>query len=84
MKTLYLGDFNATPDNQNLQLFVDLFNAEHLIKKLICLKGSPSWIDLIMANRKAYFKEICVLETRMSDFYKSRATSLKVTSATKR
>ena len=83
MKTLYLGDFNATPDNQNLQLFVYLFDAEHLIKKLICLKGSPSWIDLIMANRKAYFKKICVLETRMSDFYKSRTTSLKVTSATK-
>ena len=33
MKTLYLGDFNMTPDNQNLQLFVDLFNVEHLIKK---------------------------------------------------
>ena len=75
--------FQYDSRNQNLQLFVDSFNAEHLIKKLICFKGSPSWIGFIMANRKAYFKKICVLETRMSDFYKSRTTSLKVTSATK-
>ena len=60
-----------------MQLFANTFNLEHLIKKPTCFKGSPSCIDLIITNRKAYFKKACILETRISDFYKLTSVSLK-------
>ena len=44
-----------TPEIKNLELFAHSFNAEHLIKKPTCFKGSPSLIDLIITDRKAYF-----------------------------
>ena len=60
-----------------MQLFADSFNLEHLIKKPTCFKGSASCIDLIITNRKAYFKKTCILETGISDFHKLTAVSLK-------
>ena len=66
-----------TPEDKNLQLFADSFNLEYLIKKLTCFKGYPSCIDLIIANKKSYFKKTCVLETGISDFHKLTAVSLK-------
>ena len=74
---ILLGDFNMTPEDKNLQLFADPFNLEHLIKKPTCFKGSPPCIDLIITNRKAYFKKACILETRRSDFHKLTVVSLK-------
>ena len=53
------------------------FNLEHLMKKPTCLKGSPSCTDLIITNRKAYFKKTCILETGISDFHKLTVASLK-------
>ena len=70
-------NFSITPEDKNLQLFADSFNLEHLIKKPTCFKGPPSCIDLIITNRKAYFKKGCVLETGISDFHKLTAVSLK-------
>ena len=66
-----------TPEDKNLQLFGNRFHLEHLIKKSICFKGSPSFIDLIITNRKAYFKKAYIIETGISDFYKLTAVSLK-------
>ena len=68
-----------TPEDKNLQLFADSFNLEHLIKKPTCFKGSPSChlTDIIITNRKAYFKKACILETGKSDFHKLTAVSLK-------
>ena len=74
---ILLGDFNMTPQDKNLQLFADSFNLEHLIKKPNCFKGSPSCIDLIITNRKAYLKKACILETGISNFHKLTAVSLK-------
>ena len=42
-----------------------------------CFKGSPSCIDLIITNRKSYFKNTCVTVTGISDFHKLTAVSLK-------
>ena len=64
---------------QNLQIFTDSFNLEHLIKKPTCFKRSPSCIGLIITNRKAYLKNICTLEiveSRILDF-KLKAVVLK-------
>ena len=72
-----LGDFNMTPEDRNLQVFADSFNLEHLIKKSTCFKGSPSCMDVIITNRKAYFKKACILETGISDFHKLTAVSFK-------
>ena len=46
-----------TPEDKNLLLFAHSFNLEQMIKKPTCFKGSPSCIDLIITNRKAYLKE---------------------------
>ena len=62
---------------KNLHLFADSLNLEHLIKKPTCFKGPPSCIDLIITNRKAYFKKVCILETGISNFHKLTAVSLK-------
>ena len=54
-----LRDFNMTPEDKNLQHFIDTFSLEHLINDPTCLKGRPSCIDLIITNKKSYFKNTC-------------------------
>ena len=48
------------PEDKNLQHFADNFTLEHLINEPTCFKGIPSYIDLIITNRKSYFKNTCV------------------------
>ena len=72
-----LGDFNMTPEDKNLQNFTDTFSLENLINEPTCFKGNPRCIDLILTNRKWYFKNTCVTETGISDFHKLTAVSLK-------
>ena len=72
-----LGDFNMTSEDKNLEHFPDTFSLEHLISEPTCFKRSPSCIDLIMTNRKSYFKNTCVTVTGISDFHKLTAVSLK-------
>ena len=72
------GVFNMTPDDKDLQHFIDTFSIEHLINEPTCFKGSPSWIDLIFTNRESYCKNTCVtIVTGISDFHKLVAVSLK-------
>ena len=73
----FLGDFNLTPEDKNLQHFADTFSLPHLINKPTYFKGSPNCIDLIITNRKSYFKNTCVVVTGISDFHKLTAVSLK-------
>ena len=72
-----LRDFNVTPEDKNLQHFTDTFSLEHLINEPTCFKVSRSCIDLIITNRKSYFKNTCVAVTGISDFHKLAAVSLK-------
>ena len=72
-----LGDFNITPEDKNFQHFTDTFSLEHLINEPTCSKGSPSCIDLIITNRKSYFKNTSVTITGISDFHKHTAVILK-------
>ena len=71
-----LGDFNINPEDKNLH-FVNTFSLEHLINEPTCFKGSLSCIDLIITNRKSYFKNTCVTVTGISNFGKLMALSLK-------
>ena len=61
-----------TPEDKNLQHFTNTFSLEHLINETTCFKGSPSCIDLIITNRKSYFKKTCVTVTGISDFINLR------------
>ena len=72
-----LGDFDMTPEDKNLQNFTDTFSLDNLINEPTCFKGNPNCIDLILTNRKCYFKNTCVTETGVSDFHKLTAVSLK-------
>ena len=73
----FLGDFNMTPEDKNLQNFTDTFSLDNLINEPTCFKVNPHCIDLILTNRKCYFKSTCVTETGVSDFHKLTAVSLK-------
>ena len=66
-----------TSEDKNLQHVTDTFSLKHLINEPTCFKGSPSCIDLIITNRKSYFKNTCVTVTGISDFHKLTAFSLK-------
>ena len=65
------------PEDKNLQHFTDTFSLEHLIREPTCFKRSPSCIDLIITNRKSFFKNTSVTLTGISDFHKLTAISLK-------
>ena len=66
-----------TTEDKNLQHFIDTFSLERLVNEPTCFKGSPSCIDLIITNRKSYFKNTCITVTGISDFHKLTAVSLK-------
>ena len=66
-----------TTEDKNLQHFIDTFSLERLINEPTCFKGSPNCIDLIITNRKSYFKNTSVTITGISDFHKHTAVILK-------
>ena len=56
-KTVLIGDFNLTIDNKSLENFMTTFDLECLIKKPTCFQSSnPTCIDLILTNKKEFFK----------------------------
>ena len=56
-KTVLIGDFNLTIDNKTLENFMTTFDLECLIKKPTCFQSSnPTCIDLILTNKKEFFK----------------------------
>ena len=67
-----------TTENKNLEVFVNLFDLENLIKKPTCFQSkNPSCIDLILTNKKDLFKNYNVLEVEISDHYSFIITALK-------
>ena len=48
-----------------------------MINEPTCFKGSSRCVDLIITNRKRYFKNTCVTVTGISVFHKLTAVSLK-------
>ena len=58
-----------TLENTDQQHYTDSFNLENLIHEVACFKGLPSCIDVIITNRKPYFKNTYVTATGMSGFH---------------
>ena len=56
---MLIGDFNMTTENKNLEVFMNWFGLECLIKKLTCFQSkNSSCIDLILTNKKDLFKNV--------------------------
>ena len=76
---IVLGDFNTDPSNTQLSAFLEHYNYYNLIKNNTCFKGDGSYIDLILANRKYYFKNTSSFETGISDHHHLIYSMLKTT-----
>ena len=72
------GDFNMTIENKNLEVFMNSFGLECLIKKPTCFQSkNPNCIDLILANIKDLFKNSNGSEVGISDHHSLIITALK-------
>ena len=74
-KTILIGDFNLTVENNNLENFMNTFNLECLIKKQTCFQSSnPRCIDLILTNKKELFKNSDVFQVWITDHHSYNKT----------
>ena len=77
-KTVLIGDFNLTIDNKSLENFMTTFDLECLIKKPTCFQSSnPTCIDLILTNKKEFFKNTDFIEVGISDHHSLIVIALK-------
>ena len=75
---MLIGDFNMAIENKNLEVLMNSFGLECLIKKPTCLQSkNPSYIDLILTNKEDLFKNSNVLEVGISDHHSLIITALK-------
>ena len=75
---ILLGDFNFTIQNTNLDLFMNAFNLESLIKTPTSFKiNNRPCIDLTIGNRKELFKKSYTVEVGISDHPHLVTTILK-------
>ena len=77
-----LGDLNIDmkPGCENAQTsFCNIYNLKNLIDKPTCYKNlsNPTYIDVILTNRKNTFSNTSVTETGLSDYHKMTITCLK-------
>ena len=77
-----LGDLNIDmkPDCDNaLTSLCNIYNLKNLIDKPTCYKNpnNPTYIDVILTNRKNTFSNTSVTETGLSDYHKMTITCLK-------
>ena len=77
-RTMLIEDFNLTINNKSLENFMTIFDLECLIKKPTCFQSSnPTCIDLILTNKKEFFKNTDVIEVGISDHHSLIVTALK-------
>ena len=75
---MLIGDFNMAIENKNLEVLMNSFGLECLIKKPTCLQSkNPSYIDLVLTNKEDLFKNSNVLEVGISDHHSLIITALK-------
>ena len=75
------GDFKLEPTNPVMMNFMDSQNFTNLIKNNTCFKGVGSCIDLILTNRKYFFKNAPPYETGISDHHHLLFSIMKTTFA---
>ena len=65
---MLIGDLNFTVEKKNLEVFMNTFDLECLTKEPACFQStSPSCIDLILTNKKEFFKTSNGLEVGIYD-----------------
>ena len=75
---MLIGDLNFTVEKKNFEVFMNTFDLECLTKKPACFQStSPSCIDLILTNKKEFFKNSDVLEVGISDHHSLIVTALR-------
>ena len=74
-----LGDFNMDPSHMQLSAFMEHYNYYNLIKNNTCFKGDGSCIDLILTDRRYFFKNTSSFETGISDNHHLIYSMLKTT-----
>ena len=75
-----MGDFNMQTDNSNFRTFYEGHELYNLVKSKTCFKSNNgTCIDLILTNKKYFFKNTCTIETGASDFHRMIYTQLKLT-----
>ena len=66
---IILGDFNMKPSDSVLNAFMQSHNLFNLIKSNTCFEWRGSCINLILTNRKFWFKNSSTFETGLSDHH---------------
>ena len=68
----------GSPENWNLDTFRSCFDVESLIKAPACFQSTHlTCIDLLLANKKNFFKNSNVLEAKIFDHHNLALTALK-------
>ena len=77
---LIIGDFNAQASDTSVKDFCDVYSFKHLINEPTCYKSPNNLkcLDLMLINRQHSFQNSCVIDTRLSDFYKMTVTVLRL------
>ena len=77
---IFIGDFNTSVEESQMENFCNLNCLESLIQKPTCYKNpsQPTCIDLILTNRPSYFQHSEVFETNLSDFHLLTVTEFKM------
>ena len=76
---ILISDFISSGKNKNLADFKTLFNLESLIKSPTCFQSSkPTYIHLILTNKKELFKNSKTFEFGISDHRLLTLTSMRI------
>ena len=72
------SDFNLTVKNKNFGVFMKIFNLQSLKNVPRCFQSiNPTFIDLIVTNQKASFKNSYSLEVGISNHSSLITTALR-------
>ena len=64
------GDFDMRVTDSNFQAFYESHDLYNLIKEKTCFKSiQGTCIDLILTNQSYSFKNLCTMDTGVSDFH---------------
>ena len=75
---ILIGDFNLSTENHYLDAVIQAYNLNNHINKPTCSQSNnPTYIDLILTNRKNIFKLSNTFQTGLSDHHNLVSTILK-------
>ena len=76
---ILLGDLNVSSAEHSMKDFCQMYKFHNLINEPTCYKNAnnPSYIDVILTNRKRSFQDSMAVETGLSDHHKMVVTVLK-------